>query len=170
VRYGFPELARHAGAMLAADGGPRIAAFQLEGWDTHGNQVAGLKGPLSFLDAGLQALKSALGASWRQSVILVVTEFGRTSAMNGTNGTDHGTATIAFLLGGNVAGGRVCATWPGLGSSQLFQARDLAPTLDVRALAKGALLAQFGLDDAALGRVFPSSSGAQPLRGLVRTA
>jgi uncharacterized protein (DUF1501 family) len=156
--------------LLAADGGPRIAAFQLEGWDTHGNQVAGLKTPLGGLDDGLLALKTALGPSWRQTTVLVITEFGRTAAMNGTRGTDHGTATAAFLLGGDVAGGRVLATWPGLGASQLFQARDLAPTADVRSLAKGALAAQFGLGNAALGRIFPGSGDAAPLNGLLRSA
>jgi len=166
----FASLAQHAGLLLAADGGPRIAAFQLEGWDTHGNQVAGLKTPLGGLDNGLLALKTALGAKWNRTTVLVVTEFGRTAGMNGTNGTDHGTATAAFLLGGNVAGGKVLATWPGLAPGQLFQARDLAPTLDVRALAKGALAAQFGLDHAALARIFPASANATPLHGLIRAA
>jgi len=169
-RYDFASLAQHAGMLLAADGGPRIAAFQLEGWDTHGNQIAGLKTPLSGLDNGLLALKTALGPNWSRTTVLVITEFGRTAAMNGTRGTDHGTATAALLLGGNVAGGKVLATWPGLGPGQLFQARDLAPTLDVRSLAKGALAAQFGLSQAALGRIFPGSAGAAPLNGLLRTA
>jgi uncharacterized protein (DUF1501 family) len=90
--------------------------------------------------------------------------------MNGTKGTDHGTATVAFVLGGNVAGGKVRATWPGLGGSQLFENRDLAPTMDIRAVAKGALAAHLGLGDAALARVFPGSQDAAPLSGLVRTA
>jgi uncharacterized protein (DUF1501 family) len=170
LRYDFASLAQHAGMLLAADGGPRIAAFQLEGWDTHGNQMAGLKTPLSGLDNGLLALKAALGPNWSRTTVLVITEFGRTAAMNGTRGTDHGTATAALLLGGDVAGGKVLATWPGLGSGQLFQARDLAPTLDVRSLAKGALAAQFGLGQAALSRIFPGSADAAPLNGLLRTA
>jgi uncharacterized protein (DUF1501 family) len=165
----FAGLAEHAGALLAAAGGPRIAAFQLEGWDTHGNQVAGLKTPLAGLDTGLTVLKTALGPAWQQTMVLVVTEFGRTAAMNGTRGTDHGTATVGFVLGGQVAGGRVAGTWPGLGAGQLFEARDLAPTTDVRALAKGALAAHLQLDDAALARVFPGSDDARPLRGLIRT-
>jgi uncharacterized protein (DUF1501 family) len=170
LRYDFASLAQHAGMLLAAEGGPRIAAFQLEGWDTHGNQVAGLKTPLNGLDNGLLALKIALGPNWSCTTVLVITEFGRTAAMNGTRGTDHGTATAALLLGGNVAGGKVLATWPGLGPGQLFQARDLAPTLDVRSLAKGALAAQFGLQNAALSRIFPGSADAAPLNGLLRTA
>jgi uncharacterized protein (DUF1501 family) len=165
---GFPALASKTGALLAASSGPRIAAFQLEGWDTHGNQVGGLKAPLSGLDAGIGNLKTALGPAWAQTMVLVMTEFGRTAAMNGTKGTDHGTATVAFLAGGNVAGGRVLATWPGLSAGQLFQNRDLAPTLDIRSVAKGALTAHLGLSHAALARVFPGSAAAAPLQGLIR--
>lgn len=166
----FPQLAAQAGQLLAAPGGPRIAAFQLEGWDTHGNQVNGLKAPLTGLDNGLAALKAAMGPAWRQTMVVVMTEFGRTAAMNGTNGTDHGTATAAFILGGNVAGGRMVATWPGLRGGQLFENRDLAPTMDIRSVAKGALAAHLGLGDAALGRVFPASSEAAPLNGITRNA
>lgn len=166
----FPVLAAQTGQLLAAPGGPRIAAFQLEGWDTHGNQVNGLKAPLTGLDNGLAALKAAMGPAWRNTMVVVMTEFGRTAAMNGTNGTDHGTATAAFILGGNVAGGKVVATWPGLRGGQLFENRDLAPTMDIRSVAKGALAAHLGLSDAALARVFPASSAAAPLNGITRNA
>jgi uncharacterized protein (DUF1501 family) len=166
----FPELARHAGALLAAADGPRIAAFQLEGWDTHGNQVNGLKAPLAGLDAGLVALKASLGPAWKTTMVVVMTEFGRTAAMNGTNGTDHGTATMALVVGGNVNGGRVAGTWPGLASSQLFENRDLAPTTEIRSVAKGALAAHLGLMDGALARIFPGSEAAAPLNGLTRAA
>jgi uncharacterized protein (DUF1501 family) len=164
----FAALAEHAGVLLAAPGGPRIAAFQLEGWDTHGNQIAGLKTPLSGLDAGLTALKTALGPAWGRTMVVVITEFGRTAAMNGTKGTDHGTAAAAFVLGGNVAGGKVLTTWPGLGNAQLFEGRDLAPTIDIRAVTKGALGAHLGLNDAALARVFPGSAGVASLGGIIR--
>ncbi len=167
---GFPGLARQVGELMAAPAGPRVAAFQLEGWDTHGNQIGGLKGPLTGLDAGLTALKAALGPVWGKTMVVVMTEFGRTAAMNGTKGTDHGTATVAFVLGGNVAGGKVRATWPGLGGGKLFENRDLAPTMDIRSVAKGALAAHLGLGDAALARVFPASGAAAPLGGLTRTA
>jgi uncharacterized protein (DUF1501 family) len=167
---GFPGLARKVGQLMAAPGGPRIAAFQLEGWDTHSNQIGGLRAPLSGLDDGLTALKSALGPAWVKTMVLVMTEFGRTAAMNGTRGTDHGTATVAFVLGGSVAGGKVRATWPGLGGSQLFENRDLSPTMDIRAVVKGALSSHLGLGPAALARIFPSSGGAAPLNGLTRTA
>jgi uncharacterized protein (DUF1501 family) len=166
----FPALAAHAGTLMAAAGGPRIAAFQLEGWDTHGNQVGGLKAPLSGLNAGLVALKTSLGPAWKNTVVLVMTEFGRTAAMNGTAGTDHGTATAAFILGGNVNGGKVAGTWPGLAQNQLFENRDLAPTMDIRSVAKGALAAHLGLGPDALARVFPGSSEATPMGGIVRAA
>jgi uncharacterized protein (DUF1501 family) len=170
VPGGFPQLATQAGQLLAAAGGPRIAVFQLEGWDTHGNQVNGLKRPMTSLDAGMQNLKTALGPAWAQTCVLIITEFGRTAQMNGTKGTDHGTAAAAFALGGAVKGGRVAVTWPGLSPSQLYQNRDLAPTLDIRAVAKGALAQHLGLSHAALARVFPASGDASPLGGIIRTA
>jgi uncharacterized protein (DUF1501 family) len=137
--------------------------------DTHFNHNTLLSPPLAGLDAGIATLKSALGPAWRQTTILIVTEFGRTARINGTHGTDHGTATIAFLAGGTVAGGKVRTIWPGLKDRQLFQNRDLAPTADIRSLAKGAILAQFSLPPAALNRIFPNSTEAAPLTHLLRT-
>ncbi|SIQ21315.1 MULTISPECIES: DUF1501 domain-containing protein [Acidiphilium] len=166
--YGFPALARAAGTLLAAPGGPRIAAFQLEGWDTHGNQMNLLHPPLADLDAGIATLRTAMGPAWANTTILVITEFGRTARINGTHGTDHGTATVAFLAGGCVAGGKIRTTWPGLNPTQLFQNRDLAPTADIRSLAKGVIQAQFHLTPTALARVFPNSSDAAPMAGLLR--
>jgi uncharacterized protein (DUF1501 family) len=168
-RFGFPVLAKAAGAMLRAPDGPRIAALELGGWDTHTGQSNRMVQPLTQLDTGLDALRTALGEAWSKTVVMVMTEFGRTARMNGTNGTDHGTATAAFLAGGAVAGGRVVANWPGLGRGQLFEDRDLAPTTDIRSVAKGILMAHLGLHQAALAAVFPGGD-AQPSRGLVRPA
>jgi uncharacterized protein (DUF1501 family) len=170
ARANFPAMAQAAGLLLASPGGPRIAAFQLEGWDTHGNQMKGLQAPLTGLNAGLANLKTTLGPAWAKTCVLVITEFGRTAAMNGTAGTDHGTATMSLVLGGNVAGGKVAGTWPGLASSHLFENRDLAPTTDIRSVAKGALAQHLGLSNAALARVFPGSGGAAPLPKLIRPA
>jgi uncharacterized protein (DUF1501 family) len=167
-RFGFPALAAAAGRMLAAADGPRLAALEIEGWDTHANQAARLATPLRQLDAGLVALRDGLGQAWRQSVVLVMTEFGRTVRPNGTGGTDHGTATVAFVLGGGVAGGRVRADWPGLAPGQLFEGRDLAPTTDLRSIAKGVLAQHLGLGGAALAGVFPDSAAATPMAGLLR--
>jgi uncharacterized protein (DUF1501 family) len=167
-RYAFPTLARSAGEMLRAPDGPRIAALEIGGWDTHTAQANRLAGPLRQLDAGLVALKAALGPAWAQTAVLVMTEFGRTARVNGTKGTDHGTGTVAFVVGGAVAGGRVQATWPGLGTGQLFENRDLAPTTDLRAVAKGMLSSHLGLGAGALGQVFPGSDGVAAMSGLMR--
>jgi uncharacterized protein (DUF1501 family) len=168
-RYAFPALARAAGEMLRAPDGPRIAALEIGGWDTHVAQVPRLKRVLEQLDAGLAALKEGLGASWGQTVILTMTEFGRTARVNGTKGPDHGTGTVAFVLGGAVAGGRVAANWPGLGAGRLLEDRDLQPTTDLRSVAKGLLAQHLGLDASKLAQVFPNSDEAQSMRGLLRT-
>jgi uncharacterized protein (DUF1501 family) len=166
-RYAFPALARAAGELLRAPEGPRIAALEIYGWDTHVAQTPRLDNVLKQLDGGMQGLKEGLGPAWKQTAVLLITEFGRTARVNGTKGTDHGTASVAFVLGGAVAGGRVAGQWPGLGTGQLFQNRDLAPTTDVRSVAKGLLTDHLGLREAALGLVFPGSGSAPPMRGLV---
>lgn len=164
----FPALAATAGRLLHQADGPRVAALEIGGWDTHQGQKGRLEGPLRQLDAGLVALKTALAEDWVRTVVLVMTEFGRTARINGTQGTDHGTATVAFVLGGAVAGGKVRADWPGLGAGRLFEDRDLQPTTDLRSVAKGLLAQHLRLAPAALAAAFPGSDDAQPLRGLVR--
>ena len=164
---GFVVLAEAAGRLLADPLGPRVAAMELGGWDTHGGQAPRIAGALRALDDGLDALRLGLGPAWSETAVLVMTEFGRTARINGTNGTDHGTAGAAFLLGGAVRGGRVVTDWPGLSVGRLFENRDLAPTMDLRRLAKGLLAGHLGLGTAALDRAFPSSGDAAPLAGLV---
>jgi uncharacterized protein (DUF1501 family) len=166
--YAFPALAAMAGKLLAAPDGPRVAALELGGWDTHAAQMQRLANPLGQLDAGLAALKTNLGDAWQQTAVLIITEFGRTARMNGTKGTDHGTGTVAFVAGGRVTGGRVLANWPGLGADRLLEQRDLQPTMDLRSLAKGLLVAHLGLPPAALSAVFPDSADAAPAAGLLR--
>ncbi len=166
-RMEFPALARTTGTLLAAPKGPRIAALEIGGWDSHAAQVTRLAGPLGRLDDGLGALKEALGPHWRNTVVLVMTEFGRTARINGTGGTDHGTATVAFVLGGAVKGGRVIADWPGLANDRLFEGRDLMPTRDLRAVAMGLATAHLGVPANRLDTVFPGSNGITPLAGLV---
>jgi len=163
-------LASAAARFLASADGPRIAVLEVGGWDTHANQGAAqgnLAQRLRALDAGLQTLKAELGEHWRSTCVAVATEFGRTAAVNGTRGTDHGTAGCAFLLGGAVAGGRVLADWPGLAPRDLYEGRDLRPTTDLRAVFKGVLHERFGLTEAALAQhVFPGSGGLAPLERL----
>ncbi|GGG40790.1 hypothetical protein GCM10010964_30510 [Caldovatus sediminis] len=167
-RNAFPALAGAAGRLLAAADGPRVAALEIGGWDTHAGQPGRLVQPLGALDDGIAALRDGLGEHWRRTAVLVVTEFGRTVRVNGTLGTDHGTAGAAFVLGGAVAGGEVRATWPGLAEHQLFQGRDLAPTMDLRAVAKGLLRDHLRLPPGALAEAFPGSEAIAPMRGLVR--
>lgn len=147
------------------------AALAYEGWDTHANE-GGAKGRLANLLGGLDgafaAFERLLQPVWKDTAVLVVTEFGRTARINGTEGTDHGTATVAFLLGGAVKGGRVIADWPGLKPAALFEGRDLAPTTDLRAVMKGLLAEHLGLGANVLAAdVFPDSGALKPLSGLV---
>jgi uncharacterized protein (DUF1501 family) len=166
-------VAAAAGKFLAAPDGPRIAVLEAGGWDTHANQGAErgqLANRLRGLDLALNTLRTSLGAAWAKSAVLVVTEFGRTVAVNGTGGTDHGTATCALLAGGAVAGGRVVTDWPGLASSALYEGRDLRPTLDLRSIVKGVLAAHLGAPESGLEeRVFPGSRAASPMEGLLRS-
>ncbi len=155
-----------AGLMREA-GGPRIVALSLDGFDTHANQPAQLAPRLAGLDALLDGLHEGLAEDWRDTVVVVVTEFGRTARINGTGGTDHGTASTALVLGGGLKGGGIIGDWPGLRTAALFENRDLAPTLDMRSLFKGVLADQFGLERAVLDTtVFPDSAGARVLTGL----
>jgi uncharacterized protein (DUF1501 family) len=164
-------VARGAAKLMAADDGPRIGALAFDGWDTHakeGGPVGRLAQLLGGLDGALAEFESGLGERWRDTVIVVATEFGRTARINGTEGTDHGTGTIALLAGGAVKGGRVISDWPGLKPANLYQGRDLAPTTDLRAVMKGVLHDQLGLADRVLAEsVFPDSRAAKPMQGLV---
>lgn len=168
---GMRRIAEGAAALIAADDGPRIAALAFEGWDTHANE-GGAKGRLATLlgglDGALAAFETGLSPVWKDTVVMVVTEFGRTARVNGTVGTDHGTGTVAFLVGGAVRGGRIVADWPGLKPAQLHEARDLRPTTDLRAVAKGVLGDLYGLSGPVLAeRVFPGTADIAPVRGLV---
>ena len=165
-------VARMASELMRSDGGPEIAVIEASGWDTHANQ-GGAKGTLATrlagLDQGLKSLADGLGPLWPQTSVLVVTEFGRTAAVNGTRGTDHGTGGCAFLVGGAVRGGQVIADWPGLHRTALLDNRDLKPTLDLRSVFKAVLDEHMHVDANTLAkRVFPDSSGARPLQGLIR--
>jgi uncharacterized protein (DUF1501 family) len=164
-------LASAAARFLAAPDGPRIAVLEATGWDTHANQGAEqgqLAARLGGLDAAIAALQRDLGDAWQRTAVLVVTEFGRTVAVNGTRGTDHGTGTCAFLAGGAVRGGRVLADWPGLAERNLYQARDLKPTTDLRAVFKGVLRDHLRVAPGALDtQVFPASAGAAAMDGLI---
>ncbi|MFL4979868.1 MAG: DUF1501 domain-containing protein [Xanthobacteraceae bacterium] len=171
VRAYFAESAGAAAKFLANAEGPRIGALAFDGWDTHVDEGA-VKGRLATLlgalDGALAAIETNMGAAWKETVVAVVTEFGRTARINGNDGTDHGTATVALMAGGALKGGRVVADWPGLKDADLQDGRDLKPTTDLRAVLKGILKDHLRVDDAALAtRVFPDSAAVPPLTGLV---
>jgi uncharacterized protein (DUF1501 family) len=162
------KTAEGAARLLAQEEGPRIAALAFDGWDTHANEGARLAQLLAGLDEALESFERTLGDRWADTAILVVTEFGRTVKINGTVGTDHGTGSVAFLAGGAVKGGRVVADWPGLGPDRLFEGRDLKPTTDLRALAKGIIAEHLGVSSRVLGAtIFPGSENVRPLNGLI---
>ncbi len=148
----------------------RIAMIETGGWDTHAQQNGRLAAQLRGLDAMIAALKTGLGAHWANTLVLVATEFGRTVAVNGTGGTDHGTGSAAMLIGGGVSGGRVLADWPGLSGANLYEGRDLKPTLSLDTLIAGALGQHYGLDPARVRTaLFPDETGGAMRETLVRT-
>jgi uncharacterized protein (DUF1501 family) len=166
------ETATGAARLLASPGGPRLASLSFNGWDTHareGGAEGRLATLLASLDQAIAGMKSNLGPAWKDTVIVVVTEFGRTVHVNGTFGTDHGTGTVAFLIGGAVTGKRVISDWPGLRPAQLYEGRDLKPTIDLRSIFKGVAKDHLGVSDNVLSSsVFPGSEAAKPRPGLLR--
>ncbi len=167
-RGGAATGALAAKLMQGADGA-RLMMIETGGWDTHSAQKGRLNAQLGGLDAMIGAIKAGLGAEWRQTLILVATEFGRTVAVNGTGGTDHGTASATMLFGGAVKGARVVADWPGLRGSDLLEGRDLKPTVALEAVVSGAVAAHFGLDPARVVRaLYPSAGAMRAVEGLIR--
>ena len=160
-----------AARLLVRPDGPRIAALSIDGWDTHADEKPGtgrLGKLLGLLDQLFDHLHKGLEPVWNDTVIVAATEFGRTVRINGTAGTDHGTGTVAFLLGGAVKGGRVIADWPGLSDKALLDGRDLRPTTDLRAVLKPVLTDHLGMDRKLIeARVFPDSVAVAGLRDLV---
>jgi len=171
VRAYFAEAAGAAAKFLAGAEGPRVGALAFDGWDTHIDEGA-VKGRLAnllgALDGAIAAIETNMGEAWRETIVVLVTEFGRTARLNGNDGTDHGTATVALLAGGALKGGRVLADWPGLKDGDLYEKRDLQPTTDLRAVLKGLLADHLCADQRRLeASVFPDSGSVKPLQGLL---
>jgi uncharacterized protein (DUF1501 family) len=160
-------LARKAAEFLQR--GSQVAVMEMGGWDSHTNQAApngALSNNLRTLDATLAALREGLlpGDAWAHTVVLVATEFGREVAINGNQGTDHGTGGAAFVLGGAVQGGRVLSDWPGLAKKERYEGRDLRVTTDLRAALRSVLGEHLKVARSALdGQVLPGSAGLKPL-------
>jgi uncharacterized protein (DUF1501 family) len=170
VRAYFAESAGAAAKFMARPDGPRVGALAFDGWDTHVDEGADkgqLAALLGALDGAIGAVESNMGDAWRETIVTIITEFGRTAKINGTNGTDHGTGTIALLAGGALKGGRVIADWPGLKTADLYQSRDVKPTTDLRAVLKGLLKDHLRLSDQVLAaKVFPGSINVPAMGGL----
>jgi uncharacterized protein (DUF1501 family) len=171
VRAYFAESAGMAAKFLARPDGPRIGALAFDGWDTHADEGVTngrLANLLGGLDGAMAAIESEMKEAWRETVVAVITEFGRTARINGTDGTDHGSATVALLAGGALKGGRVVADWPGLRPANLHEGRDLKPTTDLRGVLKGLLKDHLRLDEALLAsKIFPDSGRIKPMTGLL---
>ena len=163
------SLGKLAASFLSRENGPRIAMIETGGWDTHSAQNARLANQLKSLDTMIAALRDGMGPAWSKTTVLVATEFGRTAAANGTGGTDHGTGSVAMLIGGGVAGGRVIGDWPGLRPGDLYEARDLRPTTSLDALIAGAAGESLGIDPhRTAATLFAKAGTMRPLTGLVR--
>jgi uncharacterized protein (DUF1501 family) len=171
VRRYFTDVAVTAAKYLARPDGPRVGAVGVNGWDTHinegatGGQLANL---LGALDATVPAFEQNMGDAWKETLVVFITEFGRTARINGTDGTDHGTGTVAWIVGGALKGGRVIADWPGVKDAALYQGRDLKATTDLRAVLKGVLRDHLRVDERALAAtIFPGSDDVKPMSGLL---
>ena len=168
----FISLAETAGNWLSQEQGPRIATLELGGWDTHaqqGTENGRLANNFTLFANGIQALKENLGNAWDKTAVIAISEFGRTARPNGNMGTDHGTGGTTFLFGGALQGGRIVHDWPGLQSEQLYEDRDLTPTIDVRAVVKGILHEHHGISEIELAEViYPDSHDIAPLTGLIK--
>ena len=142
------NLAMKAAQMLSDPNGPRVAVFEVNGFDTHAAQ-GGVDGThtkcLVEMDTIMQNLKIAQKA-YNNSIILTVTEFGRTIKQNGGNGTEHGYGTAIFLAGGLVKKSQVYTDWPGLKRKELYEGRDLNATIDARSVYASAMSTVFDLD------------------------
>lgn len=167
---GATPILRAAAQLIRQTTGPNVVAVEFSGWDTHANQgLAGgpLDRSLEQLARGLSAFRDEMRTAWDNTTVVVMTEFGRTARPNGSRGTDHGTAGAGFVIGPRVARSRVVADWPGLGDRDLFEGRDLRPTLDTRAVLKGVVAGTFDLTAAQAERVFPGSSDSRGLYELL---
>lgn len=168
---GARKIGQTVAKFMSEPDGPQIVAISVDNFDTHANQGAGtglLAARLGYLDAMLDGLSGGLGPDWRDTVVVVVTEFGRTARVNGTGGTDHGTASTALVLGGGLKRTGIVGDWPTLQPAKLFENRDTAPALDMRSLFKGVLIEHLGVDRRAVDTViFPDSRAAAPAQGVI---
>ncbi len=170
---GFPAQAARLAGMMARDPKIRLAFANLGGWDTHvdqGGEQGRLANRLRPLGEGLAVLAKGLGAAWQDTIVVVLSEFGRTAHENGDGGTDHGHGNVMIVAGGAVRGGRVYGDWPGLTRARLYQGRDLAVTTDFRLVLAAVLERHFRLGDRELAQIFPGIPPSRAGLGNMLTA
>ena len=152
------SLAQYAGKEMAKENGPTASVIRIGQFDTHANQGSGNGAhakQLKIVDDVLAGYRMGLGDAWDRSIILTLTEFGRTVAANGTRGTEHGYGTAGLLAGGAISKGRIIAQWPGLSVTEQFERRDLMATLDYRSVCAACIEQSLGLDhDKIASKVF----------------
>jgi uncharacterized protein (DUF1501 family) len=166
---GFPDDAARLASLIQRDSSVRLAFIALGGWDTHvgqGSVRGNLSNHLKPLGDGLADFIKGLGPAYDNTVVVVISEFGRTLRENGNGGTDHGHGNVMWILGGPVRGRRVYGNWPGLAPADLYQERDLALTTDFREPIAHILQGHMGLSAMAVQKVFPQLPAAT---GNVRT-
>ena len=167
---GFPATAAQLAHLVGQNRRIRLAFASLGGWDTHVNQRNQLANHLRLLGDGLAALANGLGQDWDDTVVVVLSEFGRTVHENGSAGTDHGHGNVIWVLGGKVRGGCIYGDWPGLSKGQLYQGRDLAVTTDYRNGIAAVLERHLRVDDRSLAQVFPDLPPARSDLGEILAA
>ena len=162
------EIGKITAKLLNAPNGPRIAMLETTGWDTHTAQTTRLKNNLKQLDALVGQIKDGLGDNWSNTVVVIATEFGRTAAANGTQGTDHGTASCAMVLGGKVKGGKIIADWAGLSQTNLYQNRDVMPTAQMYGLLSGVLGETYGIEpEKVAANLFAAAKPDKIIKGIM---
>lgn len=156
---GFPDDAARLARLMRNDANVQLAFVALGGWDTHAGQGSTrgqLANRLAPLGQGLAVLADRLGPMFDDTVVVVMSEFGRTARENGNRGTDHGHGNAMWVMGGPVAGGKVHGRWPGIDDRSLHEGRDLAITTDFRDVVAEIAERHLALPDARLAQLFPS--------------
>lgn len=165
----FSLAAQAAADLLSRADGPRVAVMQSQGWDTHFDQERRLSALLAELASGIGTLKTGLGGHWQRTVVMVVSEFGRTAAENGQRGTDHGTGGLAMLAGGAVRGGRIAGQWPGLSERALHEGRDVLAVNRYESIFKSIMIGHMGIAQQVVeDMILPRTANLAPMDGLLR--
>ena len=153
------SLANYAGKVMSQEGGPLASVIKVDQFDTHARQGAEEDGhhgtQLTIVDDIIAGYRDGLGDAWDRSIILTLTEFGRTVAENGTGGSEHGYGSAGLLAGGTISKSKVISQWPGLAKNEQFEQRDLMSTIDYRSVCAACIEKALGLDhDLIASKVF----------------